>query len=328
MRIIVDAMGGDNAPGEIVAGALDAAKKYNVEILLVGKEEMIKPLVPEDAKGISILNADDVITMEDDPMSVVKVKKESSMAIAMRALRDGEGDALVSAGNSGAILAGGTMIVKRIRGIRRAAFSPVMPTARGNTLLIDSGANAECTPEYLLQFGTMGSLFMQAVAGVENPRVGLLNNGSEECKGTPLQKEAYQLLKAAPINFVGNIEGRDVTEGNVDVIVTDGFSGNILLKTFEGVGMFFAGQLKAMFKKNLFTKLAALMLSDGIKNLKKKMDYNEVGGAPLLGISKPIIKAHGSSKAKAMTSAIAQAISYVEQGVIEKITASIKSEEE
>ncbi len=328
MRIIVDAMGGDNAPGEIVAGALGAAKKYNVEILLVGKENEIKPLIPENAEGISILNADDVITMEDDPMSVVKVKKESSMAVAMRALRDGEGDALVSAGNSGAILAGGTMIVKRIRGIRRAAFSPLMPTARGNTLLIDSGANSECTAEYLEQFGMMGTLYMQAVEGIESPRVGLLNNGSEECKGTQLHKDAYQLLKAAPINFVGNIEGRDVTEGNIDVIVADGFSGNIMLKTYEGVGMFFAGQLKTMFKKNLITKIAALLLSDGIKNLKKKMDYNEVGGAPLLGISKPIIKAHGSSKAKAVTSAIAQAMTYVEQGVIEKITASIKSEEE
>ncbi len=327
MRIIVDAMGGDNAPGEIVAGAVAAAEKYNVEILLVGKESEVKPLIPGSAKGISILNADDVITMEDDPMSVVKVKKESSMAVAMRALRDGEGDALVSAGNSGAILAGGTMIVKRIRGIRRAAFSPLMPTARGNTLLIDSGANSECTPEYLEQFGRMGTLYMQAVEGIESPRVGLLNNGSEECKGTQLHKDAYQLLKEAPINFVGNIEGRDVTEGNVDVIVADGFSGNIMLKTYEGVGMFFATQLKTMFKKNLITKLAALLLSDGIKNLKKKMDYNEVGGAPLLGISKPIIKAHGSSKAKAVTSAIAQAISYVDKGVIEKITASIKGED-
>lgn len=328
MKIIIDAMGGDNAPGEIVTGSLAAAEKFGVEILLVGKESEIKPLVPENAKGISILNADDVITMEDDPMSVVKVKKESSMAVAMRALRDGEGDALVSAGNSGAILAGGTMIVKRIRGIRRAAFSPVMPTAKGNTLLIDSGANSECTPEYLQQFGMMGSLYMQAVEGIENPRVGLLNNGSEECKGTQLHKDAYQLLKEAPINFVGNIEGREVSEGNVDVIVADGFSGNIMLKTYEGVGMFFAAQLKTMFKKNLITKIAALLLSDGIKNLKKKMDYNEVGGAPLLGISKPIIKAHGSSKAKAVTSAIGQAISYVNRGVIEKITSSIKGEEE
>ncbi len=328
MKIIIDAMGGDNAPGEIVAGSLAAAEKFGVEILLVGKESEIRPLVPEKAKGISILNADDVITMEDDPMSVVKVKKESSMAVAMRALRDGEGDALVSAGNSGAILAGGTMIVKRIRGIRRAAFSPVMPTAKSNTLLIDSGANSECTPEYLQQFGLMGSLYMQAVEGVENPRVGLLNNGSEECKGTQLHKDAYQLLNAAPINFVGNIEGREVSEGNVDVIVADGFSGNIMLKTYEGVGMFFAAQLKTMFKKNLITKIAALLLSDGIKNLKKKMDYNEVGGAPLLGISKPIIKAHGSSKAKAITSAIGQAVSYVNRGVIEKITSSIKGEEE
>ena len=326
MKIIVDAMGGDNAPGEIVAGTLSAVKKFGIEAILVGKEAEIAPLIPENTSGVSILNADDIITMEDDPMSLLKAKKESSMAVALRALKDGVGDALVSAGSSGALLVGATMIVKRIRGIRRAAFSPILPTAKGKALLIDSGANAECTPEYLVQFATMGARYMQAVRQIESPRVGLINNGTEEHKGTPLQQEAHKLLREAPINFIGNIEGRDVPSGNVDVIVTDGFTGNVLLKTFEGVGLFFSNELKSMFKKNIFTMLTAMILKDGIKSLKKKMDYNETGGAPLLGISKPVIKAHGSAKAKTFESAIAQAILYVEQGVIEKIEKSIESE--
>ncbi|MBR5479985.1 MAG: phosphate acyltransferase PlsX [Clostridia bacterium] len=327
MRIIVDAMGGDNAPNEIVAGAVSAAKKYGVEILLVGREDAIKPLIPQDAKGITIMNAEQVITMEDDPMSVLKSKKDSSMAYAFRALRDGEGDAVVTAGNSGAVLAGGTMIVKRIKGIRRAAFAPIMPTMTGETLLIDSGANAECTPEYLLQFATMGTHYIKAVRGVENPKVGLLNNGAEEHKGTPMHQEAYKLLASAPINFAGNVEGRDVPEGKVDVVVADGFSGNVLLKTFEGVGKFFLKELKIIFGKNLFTKLATLILMSGVKALKKKTDHNEVGGAPLLGVSKPVFKAHGSAIARTIENAIGQAIIYVEQDVIGKITESIVSEE-
>lgn len=326
MKIIVDAMGGDNAPGEIVAGTVSACKKFGIEALLIGRESEIAPLIPEDAVGITIKNADDVITMEDDPMSLLKAKKDSSLAVALRALRDGEGDALVSAGSTGAVLVGATMIVKRIRGIRRAALAPLLPTATGKALLIDCGANVECTPEYLVQFATMGSYYMQCVMGIDSPRVGLLNNGAEEHKGTPLQQETYKLLKETPVNFVGNIEGRDVAFGAADVVVTDGFSGNVLLKTMEGVGLFFAGELKSMFKKNIITKLAALCVKDGIKSFKKKMDYNETGGAPLLGICKPIIKAHGSAKAKTFESAIAQAITYVEQGMIEKITKASESE--
>lgn len=323
MRIIVDAMGGDNAPNEIVLGALAAAKRFGVDILLVGKEELIRPLIPEDANGITVLNAEQVVTMEDDPMSVLRAKKDSSMAYAFKALRDGEGDAVVSAGNSGAILAAGTMIVKRIKGIRRAAFAPIMPTMTGETLLIDSGANAECTPEYLLQFATMGTHYIKAVRGVENPKVGLLNNGVEEHKGTPMHQETYKVLRDADINFYGNVEGRDVPEGKVDVVVADGFSGNVLLKTFEGVGNFFLKELKVIFGKNIFTKLATMVLMSGVKALKKKTDHNEVGGAPLLGISKPVFKAHGSAKARTIENAIGQAIAYVEQGVIAKITESI-----
>ena len=328
MRIIVDAMGGDNAPNEIVAGAVSASKRFGVDILLVGKEELIRPLIPEDAKGITVLNAEQVVTMEDDPMSVLRAKKDSSMAYAFKALRDGEGDAVVSAGNSGAILAAGTMIVKRIKGIRRAAFAPIIPTMTGETLLIDSGANAECTPEYLLQFATMGAHYIKAVRGVENPKVGLLNNGVEEHKGTPMHQEAYKVLRDADINFYGNVEGRDVPEGKVDVVVADGFSGNVLLKTFEGVGNFFLKELKAIFGKNILTKFATMLLMSGVKALKKKTDHNEVGGAPLLGISKPVFKAHGSAKARTIENAIGQAIAYVELGVIDKITESISESAE
>lgn len=325
MKIIVDAMGGDHAPGEIVAGALSACKKFNIEAVLVGREDALRPLIPQDAAGVSILPAADVIGMEDDPTALLKTKKESSMAVALRALKDGAGDALVSAGSTGALLVGATMIVRRIPGIRRAALAPLLPTAQGNALLIDCGANVECTPEYLLQFATMGAHYMQSVLGVAQPRVGLLNNGAEEHKGMPLQQETYQLLKTAPVNFIGNIEGRDVPLGAADVIVADGFTGNILLKTMEGVGLFFAGELKSIFLKNAASKLAALLVRDGIRSFKKKMDYNETGGAPLLGIAKPVIKAHGSSKAKTFESAIAQAVTYVEQGVIDKIARSVES---
>ena len=325
MKIIVDAMGGDHAPGEIVAGALSACKKFNIEAVLVGREDALRPLIPQDAAGVSILPAADVIGMEDDPTALLKTKKESSMAVALRALKDDAGDALVSAGSTGALLVGATMIVRRIPGIRRAALAPLLPTAQGNALLIDCGANVECTPEYLLQFATMGAHYMQSVLGVAQPRVGLLNNGAEEHKGTPLQQETYQLLKTAPVNFIGNIEGRDVPLGAADVIVADGFTGNILLKTMEGVGLFFAGELKSIFLKNAASKLAALLVRDGIRSFKKKMDYNETGGAPLLGIAKPVIKAHGSSKAKTFESAIAQAVTYVEQGVIDKIARSVES---
>ncbi len=328
MKIIVDAMGGDHAPGEIVAGALSACKKFNIEAVLVGREDALRPLIPQDAAGVSILPAADVIGMEDDPTALLKTKKESSMAVALRALKDGAGDALVSAGSTGALLVGATMIVRRIPGIRRAALAPLLPTAQGNALLIDCGANVECTPEYLLQFATMGAHYMQSVLGVAQPRVGLLNNGAEEHKGMPLQQETYQLLKTAPVNFIGNIEGRDVPLGAADVIVADGFTGNILLKTMEGVGLFFAGELKSIFLKNAASKLAALLVRDGIRSFKKKMDYNETGGAPLLGIAKPVIKAHGSSKAKTFESAIAQAVTYVEQGVIDKIARSVESRAE
>jgi len=327
MKIIIDAMGGDNAPEEIVKGACLAAKEFGVHIVLVGRENEIERYLDKDA-DVSIVNAEEVVTMDDDPTTAMKHKKDASMTVALRLLANGEGDAMISAGSTGALLVQATLIVKRIRGVRRAALAPIMPTANGGALLIDSGANADCSPEYLQQFALMGASYTKLALGLENPRIGLLNNGTEEHKGGELQQKTYQLLKAAHekgmINFVGNIEGRDVVFGGADVIVTDGFSGNILLKTVEGVAMFFTKELKGIFMKNIKTKLAALLVKDGIRNFKKKMDYNETGGAPLLGISKPVIKAHGSSKAYALRSAVKQAIDYVNANSIEEITRNLK----
>lgn len=327
MKIIVDAMGGDHAPEEIVKGACMASKEFGVHIVLVGRQNEIEPFLDKDA-DVSVVHAQDVITMEDDPTKAIRVKKDASMTVALRLLADGQGDALVSAGSTGALLVQATLIVKRIRGVRRAALAPIMPTATGGTLLIDSGANADCSPEYLLQFALMGASYAKFALGIENPRIGLLNNGTEEHKGGELQQKSYVLLKQAAekkmINFTGNIEGRDAVLGGADVIVTDGFSGNILLKTVEGAAMFFAKEIKGIFMKNIFSKIAALMVKDGIRSFKKKMDYNEVGGAPLLGISKPVIKAHGSSKAMALRSAVKQAIDYVNANSIEEITKNLK----
>ena len=326
MRIIIDAMGGDNAPKEIVKGAVRAKRELGVDVTLVGIEDRVRACLEAEGCGdIDVVNASEVITMEDDPSTATRRKKDSSMAVALTMLKDGKGDAVVSAGSTGALLTGATLTVKRIHGIRRAALAPVLPAGEHGVMLIDCGANVECTAEYLLQFATMGAHYMQSVLGVAQPRVGLLNNGAEEHKGMPLQQETYQLLKTAPVNFIGNIEGRDVPLGAADVIVADGFTGNILLKTMEGVGLFFAGELKSIFLKNAASKLAALLVRDGIRSFKKKMDYNETGGAPLLGIAKPGIKAHGSSKAKTFESAIAQAVTYVEQGVIDKIARSVES---
>ncbi|MEG2377995.1 MAG: phosphate acyltransferase PlsX [Clostridia bacterium] len=326
MKIIVDAMGGDNAPAEIVAGTLEAVREFGIEAILVGKSAEIRACMGGDVAGVSILDAPEIFGMEDDPTTLVRAKKDTSMAVALRALAADEGDALVSAGNTGALLVGATMIVKRIPGVRRAALSPVLPTAKGGALLIDCGANVECTPEYLLQFGKMGACYAKHVMKINNPRVGLVNNGTEEHKGTQLCRDAHELLKTAPINFIGNIEGRDVALGGADVVVTDGFTGNVLLKTIEGVGLFFSSELKNIFMKNLKSKIAALLVKDGIRGFKKKMDYNETGGAPLLGIAKPVIKAHGSAKSHTFRSAIEQAIAYVDTDIISKIRESVEGD--
>lgn len=333
MKIIVDAMGGDNAPFEIVKGAVEASKEFGVDIILTGKGDEILKCLHEMGendlpRGIEIAHASEVISNCDDPSSVTRQKKDSSMSVGLRMLRDGAGDAMVSAGSTGALLSGATLIVKRIKGIRRAAMAPMLPNKKDGVLLVDCGANVECTAEYLLQFAFMGSYYAKNVCGIENPRIALLNNGSEESKGTALCKEAYALLKDAGdkghINFVGNTEARDVMLGSCDVVVTDGFSGNIFLKGVEGVGMFILSEFKSILKKNIKSKIAALLIKDDIMSLKKKFDSDEVGGTALLGISKPVIKAHGSSDAYAMKNAIRQAINTVKAGITEDIQANIE----
>lgn len=330
MKIIVDAMGGDNAPASNVRGALAAAKEYKAEIILVGKGEEILKVLAEDGiselgEGIEIAHADQVVTMEDNPALAFKEKKDSSLTIGLNLLKEGKGDAFVSAGSTGALLAGATLITKRIKGIRRAALAPILPGS--NAVLIDCGATAECTPEYLLQYAYMGSYYAEHFLGKPEPRVGLLNIGAEPSKGTSLQVETYALLQKAKeegrINFVGNVEAREAVEGAVDVIVTDGYSGNILLKGMEGTGMLMMRELKKVFLGGLKGKLAYLLIRDGMKDLKKMMDSNEVGGTALLGISKPVIKAHGSSNEYAIKNAIRQAIQFAGSGIIEDIEENV-----
>ena len=333
MKIIVDAMGGDNAPVSNVQGAVQAIKELGVEIALVGRGNDIQKALVDmqadpDMPGLEIVHASEVVEMCDNPANAFREKKDSSLTVGLTRLKEGKGDAFVSAGSTGALLSAATLLTKRIKGIRRAALAPVVPTPKGGTVLIDAGATAECTPEYLLQFAFMGSYYAERVLGRPEPRVGLLNIGSEPSKGTPLQQEAHALLKKAGdegrIHFTGNVEARDAMLGAVDVIVADGYSGNIFLKAVEGTGLFLNGKLKAMFKKNIFTKLAALMVNSGIKDLKKTMDSREVGGTPLMGISKPVVKAHGSSDGYAIKNAISQASKVAGAGIIEDITENIE----
>ncbi|MBE6956667.1 MAG: phosphate acyltransferase PlsX [Ruminococcaceae bacterium] len=318
MRIILDAMGGDLAPEAPVLGAIQAAKDFGAQITLVGRGEAILEAMRKNGidnlpDGVQIANADDVVDMHDDPSSIIHKRKGSSMVVGLKMLADGQGDAFISAGSTGALLTGATLLVKRVKGIRRAAMGPAMPNkAGGKTVILDCGANAECTPEFLLQFGLVGALYAKKALGVENPRIGLLNIGTEDSKGTPLQKEAYSLLKEASdqglINFVGNVEARAVPMGAVDVVVCDGFAGNVLLKSIEGTAMFMGSLVSRMFKKNIISKLAAALVMKDIKAFKKMMDYREIGGTPFLGIRKPVIKAHGSSDALAFRNAVHQAM--------------------
>ena len=330
MRIILDAMGGDNAPKATVAGAVEAAKLYGAQVTLVGRGqeilEELKALGHEDLPaGIQIAHADDVVDMHDDPAAVIRSRKNSSMVIGLKMLADGEGDAFISAGSTGALLTGATLIVKRVKGIRRAAMGPTLPNkAGGKTVLLDCGANAECTPEFLLQFGLIGSLYAKKQLGVENPRVGLLNIGTEDSKGTPLQKEAYGLLKDAGeqglLNFIGNIEGRDVLLGEVDVVVCDGFSGNVLLKSIEGTAYFMGSLMKhKIFKRNILSMIGYLFCKKGVEDVMKMMDYREIGGTQFLGIKKPVIKAHGASDALAFRNAVKQAMDAAAGNIAEDL---------
>ena len=332
MKIIVDAMGGDNAPKAPVMGAIAAAKAYDVEIILVGQSEKILECLKEEGidtlpPGVEVAFASQVVTMCDNPTAVLHTGRDSSMVVGAQLLAKGQGDAFVSAGNTGALLTVATLVAKRIKGIKRAAVSPVCPTETGKCVILDAGANNECTPEYLLQFGYMGSFYAQRYLGIEKPRVGLLNNGAEETKGRELQKDAYALLKKAgddgELDFVGNVEARDVPTGKVDVVVCDGFSGNILLKSIEGTAIFIAHKLKEMFKSSLATKLGYLLCKGGMDEFKKLLDSREVGGSMFLGITKPVVKAHGSSDAYAMQNAIRQAKLCVEGGVCQAIVDNI-----
>ena len=318
MKIILDAMGGDLAPEAPVLGAIEASKAYNAEITLVGRGAEILEVLKKHGietlpAGIEIAHADDVVDMHDDPGKVIHKRKNSSMIIGLRMLAEGQGDAFVSAGSTGALLSGATLIVKRLKGIRRAAMAPAMPTKAGHKVVIcDCGANAECTPEFLLQFGLVASAYAKNTFGIENPKVGLLNIGTEDSKGGQLQKDAYALLKQAGeqglINFTGNVEARGVPLGDVDVVVCDGFNGNVLIKSIEGTAMFMGSMMKKMFKKNIFSKLGYLMCKSGAMEMVKMLDYREIGGTQFLGIKKPVIKAHGSSDALAFRNAIRQAV--------------------
>lgn len=324
MRIILDAMGGDNAPLSPLEGAARAVSELGIEVVLSGDENKIRALAKEhdiSLEGISFLHTEEVITMEDQPTDVVKSKKGCSMAVGLQALADGNGDAFVSAGNSGALLVGATMIPRRIKGIKRAAMAPLLPTASGHAILMDGGANLECRPEMLEQFGIMGSIYMDKVMDIRNPRVAIINNGAEPCKGRELEQETYKLLENSDLNFEGNIEARDIPAGTADVLVTDGFTGNIVLKLYEGLGRFFGGKIKDLFSGA--GKIGALFMMDKISGFKDSFDYKKVGGAVLLGISKPVIKAHGSSDGEAFFHAIRQAKNCVDGKICETIIAAL-----
>lgn len=327
MRVVIDAFGGDNAPLEIVKGASSASLDYSCEITLCGNETEINKIIKEnDLKffgELKIVHTLDVISMHDDPTSLLKAHKESSMALSFKELSEDRADAFVSAGSTGAVVVGGTLIVKRIKGIKRPALGGMIPSPKGRYMLMDMGANSECRPEMLEQFGIMASAYLKGVEGIRNPKIGLLNIGTENTKGTELQREAFELLKNAPINFVGNIESREMPKGECDAVITDGFTGNIALKLIEGTASTLFKLIKQVLYKNVFNKLAALVIKKDLYSLKSMMDSTEVGGAPLLGVKKPVIKAHGNSDAKAFKNAIRQAITFTETKVIDAIAENL-----
>lgn len=331
-KIIVDAFGGDHAPLVPIEGAMQAVKELGVEVILVGDEAKINAVVLEnsfDMKGITIHHASDMLSMEDDATDILKKRPDTSMGVGLKLLAAGEGDAFVSAGSTGALLVGATGLVKRIKGVKRAALATVLPGAEKSYLLLDCGANVECRPEMLAQFGLVGSVYMEKVMNREKPVVCLANNGTEETKGTEMIVEAYQLMRNMnSIHFGGNIEARDIPTGAADVVVADGFTGNIILKLTEGLAKFMTGNLKEMFYTNTKTKLAAAMLKKNLGDFKAKLDYTEYGGAPLLGIAKPVIKAHGSSNAKAFKNAIRQAKTFAEANVTDVITEAMAKQKE
>lgn len=319
MKIAIDAFGGDNAPDEVVKGAVDAVKEYGVDIVLTGDTKKLDECFERlglSKEHITFEHADGVIEIEDNPKMILKEKKNCSMGVAMQMVADGRADAMISAGSTAALVMGGTLIVKRIKGVKRPSLTPVMPGLNNMYILLDGGANVDCRPDMLRQFAVMGSVYMNKIMGVDNPKVGLLNVGAEEEKGRELEQETYALLKNSTLNFTGNVEARNAALGEVDVVVTDGFTGNIYLKTVEGMGKFMKASLKKIFLRNLGTKIGAMFTMKGIKEISKQMDYRETGGSPLLGTAKPVLKAHGSSDALAFKNAVRQAKDFVERNVI------------
>lgn len=332
MVIILDAMGGDNAPVATIKGSVRAIKEIESEILLVGNEEIInkhvkeiygKDSISEISDRIKIHNTTEVIEMEDTPTQAIKQKKDSSMVVGFKLLKEENGDVFISAGNSGALLAGATLLVGRIKGIDRPAIAPMLPSYKKGVMLIDAGANTNCKPINLLQFAQMANIYLKKIYNIERPAIGLLNIGTEETKGNDLTKESYQLLKESSkdlgINFVGNVEGREAFSGEIDAIVTDGFTGNIFLKTVEGMGKFIKKSLTESLKKNIWSKLGALTAMPAIKRFAKTMDYKEYGGALFLGVKKPVVKAHGSSDDYLFYFTIKQAENFAKSNTVEII---------
>lgn len=323
MRIALDVMGGDHTPREIIAGAVQAAREYGIEVILVGPEPIIRAeLANQQVKGLSLhlLDADEIISFDEQPVQAIKKKKNSSLVKGLMAVREKRADAFVSAGSTGALMAGGLLLLGRLKGIERPALATPLPTRSGMTLLLDVGATTDCTPENLVQFAFMGSTYSEIVLKVKTPRVGLLNIGTEEVKGNQLTKATYPLLQRSGLNFIGNAEARDAFEGRADVIVCDGFSGNVLLKSAEGVGLTIIDFLKVEMTRGLLTKAAALILKPGLKRVLKRMDYSEYGGAPFLGVNGTLIKCHGSSRALAIKNGIRVAAEFVAQGCLTRIT--------
>lgn len=325
MRLAVDAMGGDNAPREIVLGAMKAIEKYNdIHIVLVGDEKKIREHLTNEER-IEILHTEEVILATDEPVRAVRRKKTASMVLAAQQVADGKADACISAGNTGALMAAGLFVVGRIEGIERPALAPTLPTIGGEGfLLLDVGANADAKPEHLVQYAIMGSIYSEKARGIANPRVGLLNIGTEEKKGNELVRNTFELLKDADINFIGNVESRDLLEGAADVVVADGFTGNMVLKTIEGTAMSVFKMLKSALTSSFKSKMAAAVLKPDLTVLKNKMDYTEYGGAGLFGLKAPVIKAHGSSDANAVFNSIRQAREMVEKDVSGTIKSAIE----
>lgn len=326
MKIVIDAMGGDNAPVATVEGAVRAVKDYNIDIILTGNKSMIESQLSRydyPKEGIEIIHCSEEITNEDKPVSAIRRKKDSSMAVALRLVKEKKADAIISAGNTGALLAGGLLILGRIKGIDRPALAPAYPTTKGISVLVDGGANSDCKPRNFLEFGIMGNIYAKEVLGIKKPSICLVNIGLEEEKGNEVVKEAYKLCKTGPFNFKGNVEARDIPGGYADVIVCDGFTGNIILKLTEGLAESIFGLLKQEFIKNTLRKIGALLLKSGLKDFKKQFDYTEYGGAPFLGVEGVLIKAHGSSDGKAIKNAVRQGIKFIENNVIDDIAENI-----